>query len=217
MRDLWNNSRVASAHYQVEADGVIGQLVNDVDTAWHAANADINARSIGIEHANISGPNRWQISDATVEEGAHLVAALCHGYNLGRPRWGVNVFGHSQFAATSCPHQLAPGGEDHDHYMRRAAHWYDHIANPGSAEATPEEGITVSEADRIIEFIKGYVAPIGSDTKDVRQQLTGGRDAGEYPGWAQLGQNADGENLTLVDAIAALRRDVNDLRKGTRR
>ena len=25
-RDLWNNSREASAHYQVEADGTIGQL-----------------------------------------------------------------------------------------------------------------------------------------------------------------------------------------------
>ena len=33
LRDMWNTSREASAHYQVEADGTIGQLVNDWDTA----------------------------------------------------------------------------------------------------------------------------------------------------------------------------------------
>lgn len=145
VRDLWNTSREASAHYQVESNGTIAQLVNDRDTAWHAANADINARSIGIEHANISGPPRWQISDATVEAGAHLVAALCRFYKLGPPRWGVNVFGHSQFAATSCPVQLNPGGEDHQTYMRRAAWWYD---NPNAA---PNQGgflMALSDAEQ---------------------------------------------------------------------
>lgn len=83
---------------------------------------------------------------------------------------------------------------------------------PAPKPATPG-GITVSEADRIINFIKGYVGPIGSDVKDVRQQITGGRDAGEYPGWPQLGKNSKGENLTLVDAVAALRRDLDNMRK----
>lgn len=148
IRDLWNNSREASAHYQVEANGRIGQLVNDWDTAWHATNADINARSIGIEHANISGPPRWQISDKTIEEGAHLVAALCHGYQLGRPEWGKNVFPHSQFTATSCPHQLDKGGEDHETFMRRAKHWYD---NPAGAtpQKTKESIMANPKLDRI--------------------------------------------------------------------
>lgn len=153
VRDLWNNSREASAHYQVEANGVIGQLVNDFDTAWHSANADINARSIGIEHANISGPPSWQISDATIEEGAHLTAALCHGYKLGSPRWGVNVFGHSQFASTSCPHQLNPGGEDHEKYMQRARFWYEQMAKGADAPAPapvtpkPKEGFMAGLSD----------------------------------------------------------------------
>lgn len=133
-KQLWDTSREASAHYQVEADGTIGQLVHDKDTAWHAANTDINARSIGIEHANISGPTRWQISDQTVEEGAHLVAALCVGYNLGRPTWGKNVFGHRDFASTSCPYQLAPGGEDHATYIGRAQYWYDQMTTKPQEE-----------------------------------------------------------------------------------
>lgn len=148
VRDLWNNSREASAHYQVESNGAIGQLVNDFDTAWHSANADINSRSIGIEHANISGPPHWRIGDATIEEGAHLTAALCRGYKLGRPRWGVNVFGHSQFAATSCPHQLNPGGEDHAHYMARAQFWYDQMGGaPAPVVSTPKEGFMAALSD----------------------------------------------------------------------
>lgn len=188
VRDLWNNEREASAHYQVEPDGTIGQIVHDRDTAWHAANADINARSIGIEHANISGPPRWQISDRTVEEGAHLVAALCRVYNLGRPTWGVNVFPHSRFASTSCPYQLAPGGEDHAHYMARAAHWYDTWgATPPPASPPLEDDMTPEDRQLLIE------------TRDlcrvIRDQLTGPGGSG---GWPQGGKR------TLYDLAAAV-------------
>lgn len=232
VRDLWNNERQASAHYQVEANGIIGQIVNDSDTAWHATNADINARSIGIEHANISGPNRWQISDKTIEEGAHLVAALCKFYKLGRPQWGVNVFGHSQFASTSCPHQLAPGGEDHATYMKRAQYWYDQMTGKAAAKPAPakKEGLRLSDIEELKKYIdqksaenrkhleawiKGFVGPIGADVKDVRQQVTGSRDAiagdlsSSYPGWdfVELAKSARaklaaGQGLTQMDALA---------------
>ena len=83
-------------------------------------------------------------------------------------------------------------------------------------DTQPQEEITVSEADRIIkhitDYISGFVGPIGSDTKDVRQQLTGGRDAGDYRGWPQLGKDSQGRNLTVVDAIAALRVELAEFR-----
>lgn len=78
---------------------------------------------------------------------------------------------------------------------------------------TEEEGeITVAQADRIIQELKDYIDiritnPIGSDVKDIREQLTGGRNAGEYPGHAQLGQDHLGRDLTLVDGVAAARQD----------
>lgn len=91
--------------------------------------------------------------------------------------------------------------------------WSD--AEPKQELIEIEEEITVDQADRIIrhvtDFIKGYIGPIGSDVKDVRQQLTGGRDAGEYPGWPQLGKDAEGRNLTLTDGVAATRQDNADL------
>ena len=131
--DVWQ-SREASAHYQVTEDGTVGQLVNDWDTAWHAGDWDANITSIGIEHADVSS-DPWALSDATVDAGAHLVAAICKRYGLGRPAWGENVFCHSDFCATTCPASLGYGGSQHDEYMARAQAWYD--AMRGGSEPEP--------------------------------------------------------------------------------
>lgn len=118
--NVWQ-SREASAQYQVESSGRVGQLVNDWDTAWHAGDWDANCRSIGIEHANQGD----SITDACLESGAHLVAAIHKMYGLGRPEWGVNVFPHCHFSPTSCPGPLKEGTSYHDKYMERAQYWYD--------------------------------------------------------------------------------------------
>ena len=81
----------------------------------------------------------------------------------------------------------------------------------------------MDQADRIIkhltDFITGFVGPVGSDVKDVREQMcgAGSRDAGSYSGWPQLGTTASGDYLTLVDAVAALRQDLDALRKEIKR
>ena len=78
--------------------------------------------------------------------------------------------------------------------------------------------------DDIIAFIKAYVGPIGSDVKDIREQMVGGRDlvrrpdgsvdlAKSFPGWKILGQRKDGSNRTLVDAIGVLVANQEDLIK----
>lgn len=123
-------TRKASAHYQVEADGTIGQLVADRDTAWHAGNA--NPYTIGIEHANNRLAPAWTISEATLENGAHLVAALCLAYGLGVPTWGVNVYPHQHFMNTGCPGAIA--GVQRDRYMSRAQAWYEAMKNSKSIE-----------------------------------------------------------------------------------
>lgn len=50
--------------------------------------------------------------------------------------------------------------------------------------------------NRVIREVQDYLSAISIDVKDIRQQLTGGRDAGQYPGWPQLG------NKTVTDAVA---------------
>lgn len=127
--NVWQD-REASAHYQVQSDGRIGQLVWDKDTAWHAGDFNANATSIGIEHADCQ-TRPWKISDACLENGAHLVAALCKYYKLGRPTWMKNVFPHSHFSATECPASIA--GSQNAAYMKRAQQWYDAMMKGSSA------------------------------------------------------------------------------------
>jgi len=143
IQGIWNvwQTRQASAHYQVQNDGVIGQLVHDYDTAWHAGSA--NPTSIGIEHANLTFEPGWTISDACLDNGAHLVAALCLYYGLGRPTWGVNVFGHKSFASTACPGAIA--GSQTGGYMHHAQQWYDKmLAEQGSTVAATTPAIPSS-------------------------------------------------------------------------
>lgn len=66
-------------------------------------------------------------------------------------------------------------------------------------------------------FITGYLGPQIDALQEVWKQLRG--PSGQ--GWAQLGKNSKGQNLTLVDAVAAIRQDlaqlssdVRDLKKG---
>ena len=143
--EVWQ-SREASAHYQVTSDGTVGQLVWDRDTAWHAGNWRANQTSIGIEHADCSR-SPYRISEACLDSGAHLVAAVCRHYGLGRPEWGVNLFGHSDFAATECPASLAVGGSQHDEYVARAQAWYD--AMGAGIETLEADDMTQDEHDML--------------------------------------------------------------------
>ena len=149
---VWQN-RPASAHYQVESSGRIGQLVWDSDTAWHESNWDANCSSIGIEHANKEG---GYISEACLDAGAHLVAALCKYYGLGRPQWKVNVFPHNHFAATSCPGRLQD--EQRDAYMQKAQQWYDQMMNGAESPtkpSTPSTGNKKSNEEVAREVVAG--------------------------------------------------------------
>ena len=130
--------REASAHYQVDVNGTIGQLVWDSDTAWHSGDWDTNLRSIGIEHANNAvGEGKWDISDATLEAGAHLVAALCRVYHLGRPAMNRNVFLHSQVSPTYCP---GPLRDRHlNRYMARAGEYYDQMTGAAPQPVAPDQ------------------------------------------------------------------------------
>lgn len=148
--NVWQ-TREASAQYQVESNGRTGQLVWDSDTAWHASNWDANCTSIGIEHANKADGT---ITEACLDAGAHLVAALCKHFGLGRPQWLVNVFPHKYFAATSCPGQIY--GSQKDAYIQRAQKWYDQMMNgTASSETKPSQPAKKSISEIAKDVIAG--------------------------------------------------------------
>lgn len=235
---VWE-SREASAHYQVQSDGRIGQLVWDSDTAWHCGDFEQNQRSIGIEHADDSS-NPWHISDACLDAGAHLVAAICRYYKLGRPEWGRNLFGHSDFSATACPASLAVGGSQHDEYVSRAQQWYDSMTGGASAPAAPASqpapqpaqpaapGGSVDElAQRVIngEFGTGEdrKTALGSRYDEVQARvneiLSGGFQASGAPDIDDLAQrtlngefgNGDQRKAALGSLYDAVQQRVNEL------
>lgn len=228
----WNTWQIreASAHYQVEVDGTIGRLVKDSDTAWHANNLPVNQTSIGIEHANTGGGEQgWPISDKTIEEGAHLAAALCVYYRLGRPVFGKNIRDHREYHSTSCPHQLAQGEKHHDRWMQRAQYWYDHMTNSDSEGGT---SMTVLSGVSAAALHEAKVASIeGRDnSRDNRTQLRGPKDQGwDVPWLVEAARKRDGkfnkgtlvellavsihEQRSLASEVKALRADVAALKK----
>ena len=62
---------------------------------------------------------------------------------------------------------------------------------------------------QITTFISGYLGPQIDAIQEIWRQLRG--PGGQ--GWPQLGQNEQGQNLTLVDAIAAVRQDLARIEK----
>lgn len=177
-------TREASAHYQVESSGRIGQLVWDKDTAWHAGNAAENRRSIGIEHANRKDGT---ISDACLENGAHLVAALCRLYDLGRPQWGVNVFPHKKFSSTSCPGQIY--GSQKQAYIERAQYWYDKMGGKSSGASSSGSSGT-AKADGSASGAS-YTVKVTADALNVRK--------GPGTGYAKTGCIRDKGVYTIVE------------------
>lgn len=163
---VWQ-TREASAHYQVESGGRIGQLVWDSDTAWHAGNWNANISSIGIEHANKAG---GYVTDACLDNGAHLVAAVCKYYGLGRPEWKKNVFPHSYFSPTSCPGRLQD--EQNAAYMQRAQQWYDSMTGSGSAPSGGgSTGGSTSGGKSVAEVAKEVIAGKWGNGSDRKARL----------------------------------------------
>jgi N-acetylmuramoyl-L-alanine amidase len=92
-----NSEGPVSAHYLVEADGRIDQLVDDGARAWHAGAArwgdmtDINSSSIGIE---IDNDGESPFTEPQIQALVNLLADITS--RLGIPR--VAVVGHGDIA-----------------------------------------------------------------------------------------------------------------------
>jgi N-acetylmuramoyl-L-alanine amidase len=99
-----SDGRQVSAHYVIDRNGDIYQMVSDSDRANHCRGA--NQNSIGIEHV---GKDSDSLAAAQAKSSARLVRWLLEQYNILR----ANVYGHD-FApgydrsrgGTTCPDKL---------------------------------------------------------------------------------------------------------------
>jgi hypothetical protein len=97
------DSRKVSAHYVIDRNGDIYQMVNDTDCANHCMGA--NATSIGIEHV---GSETDALAAPQAAASAALIRWLLQEHQIPR----TNIFGHdftpgySRPGGTSCPDKL---------------------------------------------------------------------------------------------------------------
>ena len=96
-----------SAHYVIDYDGSITQMVQEKDIAWHAGNWDYNTRAIGVEHAGFAATGGY--TTAEYQASAQLVASICSRYGVPMDR--AHVIGHSQVPDPNHPGLY--GGVDH--------------------------------------------------------------------------------------------------------
>lgn len=96
--------------------------------------------------------------------------------------------------------------------------WDVYLQYVREAMGPREEKSEVLTPNYFTDFVKGFFGPLISDVKDVRQQITGGRDAGQYSGWSvsRLVQNASskpGDYATLPEMLALVLTKLNDLER----
>lgn len=103
----------ASAHYIVRQDGHVEQMVRELDVAFHAANRDMNERSVGIEHVGFVDRPR-DFTDAMYAASARLAADVCRRYGIPADRG--HILGHNEVPGAD---HTDPGPHwDWDRYIR---------------------------------------------------------------------------------------------------
>lgn len=195
---------------------------------WLKNNANYN--SIGIEAAS-DGVTPW--SNQQLDAYYRTCAAIL--WYLDKNATTQTLIAHHEYSGKiqgkwdpGAGNGIVGSTMDMNNFRKQVQKYID---NPPFKQEVVKEGeLTVSEADRVIkyltDYINGYLSPVIKDVKDCRGQLTGSRNIiykdkernvvdmeKSYPGWEQLGQLPNGQNMTLVNAVAALRHQVADLQE----
>ena len=144
VRTLVDPNRGASAHYGIERDGSIIQMVNEKDIAWHGGSR-ANNWTIGIEIAGFakrpegfSNAGKIQVgssfeedigfSDAQIQSAAKLIADISKRYDF--PIDKQHIFGHAHTGSCQGSPVAQPSDPNLDETAGGATCHYD----PGDFE-----------------------------------------------------------------------------------
>ena len=189
--------RPASAHFQVDVNGNIGQYVEVGEFAWATGNTDGNMHSISIETADAT-MSPFSTSAVTFEEAARLTAFL-HVKVIGHRPTSDSVLPHNHWTSTDCPgpYLLTHFAE----FVGKAQKWYDEFTKaptPPSPTPTPTPGrLTLQEvAQQVIHGLWGNgperVAKLkaaGYDPVAVQNEVN--KELGHTPGQLDIHQVAE--------------------------
>ncbi|WP_280358099.1 peptidoglycan recognition protein family protein [Nocardia otitidiscaviarum] len=168
--------------YRVIAAGVCWHAGRGSWPGWPTDNA--NYHVIGIEAVSRgTAPYDWTAAQLDAYQRG-CAAILRH---IGRG--ASDCVAHREYSSEG---KIDPAGIDMDEFRRAVQTLIDR------RPSEKENHMSATEVDQIKRFVADFCGPIGSDVKDIREQLCGlaQRDRGEYGGWPQLG------GRTVVDALA---------------
>lgn len=162
---------------------------------------------------NYGAFSRWAHGKGFVNSPTYFVD---NPHKVSEPKWGFLAASYYWTVARPQINGLADRGDlegvtraingglnglaDRRTRYNRALGMGDRLLPPNKEDILDMDEAKLREiiAQEVYNCLKVFVGPIGSDVKDVRQQLTGGRNKGEYPGFPQI------DNRTFVDALAKI-------------
>ncbi len=105
-----NPADASTAHYVVDTDGTVYQILHESDIGYHDGNYWYNQHSIGIEHAGFDASGYRWYNAAEYLASAKLAAYLLHKYHI--PLDHAHVVAHGTVpspSATALPNHVDPG------------------------------------------------------------------------------------------------------------
>ena len=219
-----------SGSYHELTDTTIKHLIENTDD-WLTWSTGNYGNDIGLHRSFVMWGTetraQWLKYDAMLREAAKRDAEWCRKYNIPPVKLtAADLKAGKRGFAGHLETGQAWGGTDHvdpgtgfpwDVYLGYVREYINGTDKKEEGDMLTKKFFT--------DFIKGFIGPVISDVKDIRQQITGGRDAGEYPGWSvsQLVKNYQakpGDNGTLPEMLAValtelqeLRADVNEIKE----
>lgn len=143
--DVWK-TRPASAHFQVDGQGDLGQYVKLNEYAWATGNTEGNKSSVNIELANATTAPDWTVAEVTWKEGARLagwIFARAFGFRPDRS----NVKVHHDWKSTLCAGPFID--RIYDQLLAEVQRWYDvfatHAAPPPPPAAPAPSGLSFDQ------------------------------------------------------------------------
>lgn len=206
--DVWK-TRPASAHFQSDKAGNIGQYVDVNEYAWATGNTEGNKSSISIEMANETVAPTWRVSDVTWKSAARLAGWLFANVIDGRPRPSkTNVHFHKYWKSTDCAGPYMD--TKYNALLAETQKWYDYFRNGSKPPATEGE-LSMSDVQKVLD----YQAVCTQHLKDNFRQVLGAATK-QILDYTEACASQIQENLKQVDATndAALADQLAELRSG---
>jgi hypothetical protein len=170
--EVWK-TRLASAHFQVDKNGALGQYVRVQEYAWAVGNLEGNKESISIEMANATLRPDWEVAMVTWTNACRLAGWLFANVIDGRPRpTSSNVYVHKHWKSTDCAGPFIDS--IFDDMLRETQRWYDYFMGDAPNLTIATKAVVTAYAGRPMRVSDSFY-------KDARQVLAWGRSLPKQP------------------------------------